>query len=153
MVIADSLTMPFSTSTFDVVTMWDVLEHLRDPHSAVAEVARVLRPGGRFVLTTGDVRSAVACLSRARWHLYTIPEHLFFYSRKSLRLLLSAHGFSVTRLQAEGAIYSLGYLVERLRKSLLGREESKVGRWPGWQLRIPVNLFDIVTVEATRQFE
>ena len=54
-------------------------------------------------------------------------------------------------MRAEGASYSLGYLVERLRKTLLRRPAAATARWPGSGLRIPVNLFDIVTVHAVRQ--
>jgi SAM-dependent methyltransferase len=150
-VVADAHRAPFATESFDAVTLWDVLEHLSDPHAAVAEVARLLRPGGRLVLTTGDIGSLVARLSGARWHLYTIPEHLFFYSRRSLRLLLEAHGFRVETQRADPSVYTLGYLVERLRKTLLGRASGQRATWPGSLLRIPVNLFDIVTVQAVRE--
>ena len=51
-------------------------------------------------------------------------------------------------LRAEGAIYTLGYLVERLRKTLLRRPAPNRARWPGSGLRVPVNLSDIVTVRA-----
>jgi len=149
-VVADALRAPFGSSCFDAVTLWDVLEHLPDPHAAVAEAARLLRSGGRLVLTTGDVGSLVARLSGPRWHLYTIPEHLFFYSRRSLRLLLEAHGFRVESERAESSVYTLGYLAERLRKTLLGQAVGRRARWPGAGLRIPVNLLDIVTVQAVR---
>lgn len=151
-VAANGLALPFADATFAIVTLWDVIEHLRDPHSAVAEIARVLRPGGRLVLTTGDVHSFVARVSGKRWHLYTLPEHLFFYTRQGLRRLLEAHGLSVESIRAEGARYTLGYLVERLSKSLFGWDargsfgETKLGR-----LAVPVNLFDIVTVQAVRR--
>jgi SAM-dependent methyltransferase len=149
-VAANALRAPFASQRFDAVTLWDVLEHLPDPHAAVAEVARLLRPGGRLVLTTGDVGSLAARLSGSRWHLYTIPEHLFFFSRRSLRLLLAAHGLRVESERAESAVYTLGYLVERLRKTLLGRAARQRGAWPGAQLPIPLNLLDIVTVQAVR---
>jgi SAM-dependent methyltransferase len=150
-VVANALRTPFAASRFDAVTLWDVLEHLPDPHAAIAEVARVLRPGGRLVLTTGDVGSLAARLSGRRWHLYTIPEHLFFYSRPSLRVLLAAHGFRVEIERAESSVYTLGYLAERLRKTLLGRARGGMAAWPGAGLRIPVNLFDIVTLQAVRE--
>ncbi len=148
LVIANAAAVPFAGDAFDAVTLWDVLEHLPEPHAALAEIARILRPGGRLVLTTGDVGSLAARLSGPRWHLYTIPEHLFFYTRKSLRMLLEAHGFRVESLRAEGSTYTLGYLMERLRKTLLGHSSPARSRWPGSQLRIPVNLFDIVTARA-----
>lgn len=150
-VAADALRTPFADASFDAVTLWDVLEHLADPRAAIAEVARLLAPRGRLVLTTGDVGSWVARLSGARWHLYTLPEHLFFFSRASLRLLLERHGLRVEEMRADSAVYTLGYLAERLRKSLLGHRVRTAVAWPGAGLRVPVNLFDIVTVSALRE--
>ena len=147
-VVADAAAAPFASDCFDAVTLWDVLEHLPEPHAAVSEMARLLRPGGRLVLSTGDVGSIAARLSGGRWHLYTIPEHLFFYTRRSLRALLEAHGFRVVSLRAEASTFTLGYLVERMRKTLLGRSARRPARWVGSGLRVPVNLFDVVTAQA-----
>jgi len=148
--VADALRAPFASGCFDVVTLWDVLEHLADPHAAVAEVARLLRPGGRVLLSTGDVGSLLARVSGRRWHLYTLPEHLYFFSRRSLRRLLEDHGLRVERLSADASHYTLGYLAERLRKSVLGRSSARAAAWPGAGLTVPVNLFDVVTAEAVR---
>lgn len=150
-VVARGASLPFGARSFDAVTLWDVLEHLPDPNAALGEIAQLLRPGGRLALSTGDVGSLAARLSGARWHLYTLPEHLFFYTRASLRRLLERHGFAVEGMRAEGASYTVGYLVERLRKSLLGRGAERAARWPGSGLRVPLNLFDIVTVHALRR--
>lgn len=142
---------PFASGSFDAVTAWDVLEHLSGPREFLAEAHRVLRPGGVLALTTGDVGSWMARVSGARWHLYTLPEHLYFYSRASLRSLLCSEGFEVRRITSEGAYYTLGYLVERFRKTIL-RSHSTAGRgWPGAGICIPLNLFDIVLVEARRR--
>jgi SAM-dependent methyltransferase len=148
--IADAAALPFPEALFDAVTLWDVLEHLPDPHAAVASASACLRPGGRLVLTTGDVGSVVARLSGPRWHLYSIPEHLFYFTRRSLRLLLGAHGLWVESMRAEASLYPISYLVERLRKTLLGRGAARPARWPGAGHAVPVNLFDVVTVAAVR---
>jgi SAM-dependent methyltransferase len=173
-VAANGLHLPFRAASFDAVALWDVLEHLSDPAAALREIARVLVPGGRLLLTTGDVGSLLARFSGARWHLYTLPEHLFFFSRRSLRLLLAAAGFEIERMRAESSVYPLWYLVERLRKTLLGRSGASSANWmgassanwmgatsaswpiatpaswPGAGLRVPLNLFDIVTVHAVK---
>jgi len=150
MALGSALRAPFALGSFDAVTLWDVLEHLPDPHAAAAEVARLLRSGGRVALTTGDVGSAAARLSGPRWHLYNLPEHLFFYSRESLSRLLEAHGLRVESMRAEGATYSLGYLAERARKTLLPGRAARPARFPGSRLTLRLNLFDIVRVEAVR---
>ena len=158
--VGDAQHVPFADDCFDVVTLWDVLEHLPEPHAAMAELARVLRPGGRLVLTTGDVGSLAARVSSVHWHLYTLPEHVVFYSREGLRRLLTAHGLRVERIRAEASRYPLGYLFERLRKTLLGQvgtgERSRArntaaSSWPFAGRSIPVNLFDVVTVHAVRE--
>ena len=148
--VGNSLATPFESAAFDVVTLWDVLEHLSDPHRAMAEISRLLRPGGRLVFTTTDVGSLVARLSGSRWHLYTLPEHLYFFTRRSLEILCTAHGFEVEKMSAEAAYFSLGYLVERVRKTLLGHTGADSSSWPGAGIRLPINLFDIVTVQARR---
>jgi hypothetical protein len=61
---------------------------------------------------------------------------------------LQRHGFEVEELRAEASEYDVGYLVERLSKSLLGRAVST--RFPGAGLSVPLNLFDIVTARAVR---
>jgi len=148
--VASALALPFPSASFDAVTLWDVIEHLPDPNTALAEVARLLRPGGTLALTTGDVGSLAARISGSRWHLYTLPEHLFFFTRQSLELLLARHGLRVRSIRAEGAVFTLGYLVERLRKTLLERPARQPAGFPGAGLRIPVNLFDVLTVQAEK---
>ncbi len=149
--VASALATPFAAQSFDAVTLWDVIEHLPDPNAALAEAARLLRPGATLALTTGDVGSWLARLSGARWHLYTLPEHLFFFSRRSLTLLLERHGFRVRSMRAEGAVYTLGYLAERLRKTLLAGSPRGPVRFPGSRLGVHVNLFDVLRVHAEKR--
>lgn len=130
-----------TSEKFDCVAMWDVIEHLRDPDGAIAFAASILRPGGWMALSTGDVDSMAARVSGSRWHLYNLPEHLFFFTVRSLRALLARHGFETKLVVREWQWVPASYLVERLSKTLL-RRQTRPGAGPRWLL--PATLFDIV---------
>jgi 2-polyprenyl-3-methyl-5-hydroxy-6-metoxy-1,4-benzoquinol methylase len=93
------------TQAFDVVTLWDVIEHVPEPVPLLAEVARVLKPDGRVVLTTGDFGSAYAQRQGEHgrdWHLMTPPWHLTMFSRASLAQAARAAGLRVLHVASEG---------------------------------------------------
>ena len=89
--------LPFEEASFDVVVAGELLEHLRDPHRVVAEVRRVLRPGGTFV---ASVPNAYRLKNRLRFLLGRKPEddptHLQMFSADEVRSLLA--GFDEPRL-------------------------------------------------------
>jgi SAM-dependent methyltransferase len=82
--------LPFPDSSFDVVVAGELLEHLADPRSAVANVHRVLKPSGRFV---GSVPNAFRLKSRLRYvagrHPETDATHLQLFTPAALARLLS----------------------------------------------------------------
>jgi SAM-dependent methyltransferase len=92
----------FEPALFDLVTLWDVIEHVADPLAVLTEVARVLAPGGKVVLTTGDIGSAYARRHGVRWHLLTPPWHLYFFSRATLAGLAARAGLKVDGVSAQG---------------------------------------------------
>jgi len=83
--------LPFDDASFDVVVAGELLEHLADPVSAVANVRRVLRPGGRFV---GSVPNAFRLKSRIRFaagrHPETDDTHLQLFTPAALHALLAS---------------------------------------------------------------
>jgi SAM-dependent methyltransferase len=87
---------------FDVISLWDVIEHVPDPVPLLAEAARVLKPGGRLVLTTGDWGSAYAQRRGAEWHLMTPPWHLTMFSRSTLAEAARRAGLRVVGWRSEG---------------------------------------------------
>ena len=84
--------LPFEDATFDVVVAGELLEHLADPEAAVANVRRVLRPGGRFV---GSVPNAFRLKSRLRYlagrHPETDATHLQLFTPAALSALLGRY--------------------------------------------------------------
>ena len=87
---------------FDVVTFWDVIEHVAEPVPLLQEAARVLVPNGKMVLTTGDWGSVYAQQRGADWHLMTPPWHLTMFDRKSLARAAAAAGLRVVAWRTEG---------------------------------------------------
>jgi SAM-dependent methyltransferase len=103
----DLLQAHLPSGHFDLVYMGDVLEHVPDCHAVVAEVARVLKPGGWFYLrgpvTTNSIARALAlglygALGR-RIVLHEVPYHLWEFTPGSLARLMATAGLTVTRVR------------------------------------------------------
>lgn len=94
----------FDDDAFDVVTMWDTIEHLVDPSATIAEAARIVRPGGLIAISTGNVEGRLARRGLERWSLLAPPGHLFFFSPATLTRMLGDHGFEVVRRIGDGIV-------------------------------------------------
>lgn len=106
-------TLNLVPASYDTVVMADVVEHLVDPRRTVQGVHRVLRPGGRLLLLTPDVGSAVARVLGPRWW-GLLDDHYFYFSRATLRRFLDREGFAVERITALGRGFPLSHWVFKL---------------------------------------
>ncbi len=77
---------------FAIITMFDVLEHMRDPRACVARARELLAPGGVFVVETGDLASPWARLLGRRWYFLDPPQHLCYFTAAGLTRLLADAG-------------------------------------------------------------
>src|SRR5690606_6621729 len=84
---------------FDLIFMLDVIEHLDHPAEAVKLLASNLSEGGALVITTGDFSSPVAKLTGKRWRLMTPPQHLWFFTPESMKMLAEHVGLRVQDLR------------------------------------------------------
>jgi len=103
----------FPAGLFDVVTLWDVAEHLLDPRAAFAEAWRVLRPGGWVVVHTMDVESWPARLLGPYWPWW-MEMHLYYFSPRTLERMLQEVGFTPVQRLHLARYLRLGYLASRL---------------------------------------
>jgi len=102
-------------SSYDVATMWDVLEHTFDPTAELAEVNRVLKPYGYLFMTVPNAGSALARIMGTHWYGFKkVAEHNYFFSKNTLRRMLNKTGFAL--LQTKLGIWpcSLRFLVTKL---------------------------------------
>lgn len=84
----------FPDQSFSVIHFSHLIEHVPDPRGFLAEVRRILKPGGFAVITTPNVDGFQAKLFRSGWRS-AIADHLVLFSRHTLRKLLRASGFDV----------------------------------------------------------
>jgi SAM-dependent methyltransferase len=87
----------FPTACFDVVTMWDVIEHILDFQETLTEVRRVLKPEGKLLLSTPNGESWQARLWGSCWAGWDVPRHLQVFSPQTLCRLLEDVGFEPVR--------------------------------------------------------
>jgi SAM-dependent methyltransferase len=136
--------------SFDLVTMWDVLEHIPDPVGAAREVRKLLAPGGKFLIETQDVHSLAARLLGRRWQHYKHAEHIYHFDRRTLAEVLRRAGFRVleNRPWLGGKYVSMGFVAERAARlhPLVARALSPLKLVAGRALY--VNLLDEMIVVA-----
>jgi SAM-dependent methyltransferase len=115
---------PFAPGSFDVITLWDVLEHMEQPGVALRGIAAWLAPGGWLVLRTPDAACLQARLFGRWWAGYDAPRHRVIYTRRALESLLRASALEPQPLPGPTGSYALATL--SVQNGVLG------GRWPRW---------------------
>ncbi len=85
----------FESNSFDYVTLDQVAEHVTDPLALMRGVARVLKPGGKVVITTPNSDSFGARFFGRRWLNWHTPYHIQFYTRRSLKRVAEAAGLKL----------------------------------------------------------
>lgn len=79
---------------FNVVTMWDVLEHVIDPFEELKKIYNLLEKKGLVVICTPNVSSIRAIREKSNWHGYRVSqEHIYFFEPKTLENMLKKAGF------------------------------------------------------------
>lgn len=91
----DFLRHDYGEQKFDVICMWDTIEHLRSPERFIERAAGLMDPGGLFAITTGDIESRNARRRKQNWRLIHPPTHVHYFTGHSLPRLLENAGFEV----------------------------------------------------------
>lgn len=97
--LADS---DLESASFDVVTLVEVVEHVRDPGALIPAASRLLRPGGALYLSTPNGRGLAARVVGLRWSAVSPVEHLQLLSVRGLHTLLGDSGLSPLRVRTHG---------------------------------------------------
>ncbi|HEU0234432.1 MAG TPA: class I SAM-dependent methyltransferase [Gallionella sp.] len=95
----------FADGQFDAITMFEVIEHLKEPLDLLRECRRILRPGGILLVGTGNAASWSMAAMGARWEYLHIAKHgghISFYTPHSINVLAQRAGFSVADIRTRG---------------------------------------------------
>ena len=95
--IEDYAETPAVPGRYDVICMWDVIEHLKDPERFLEKAYQELKPGGWICISTGDIGSLNAKLRGRNWRQIHPPTHLSYFSADTLSRLLKKECFSVQK--------------------------------------------------------
>ena len=90
--------------SFDVITLWDVLEHFAQPVDVMRRITELAAPGAVLLATSPNPDSPAALLAREQWIGWKPPTHLCLFSFHTVRRLLDSAGWQVLRAQG-GGIY------------------------------------------------
>lgn len=108
------------TGSFDAVLLYDVFQHLPNPHDALSRIKDQLKTGGLLVLVTPDTESFSSLVAGKRWSAYKVPEHVILYSRSALIELLEHSGFEIVSATSDYRYFAHEQI------------ESALDRWPAW---------------------
>jgi len=156
----------FAARYFDAVIVWHVLEHLDFPRATLAQISRVLKPGGLLYLEVPNVSSLQSCSTGKNWFHLDLEHHLYHFSTNGLHRLLLSTGFQVektTTLSMEQGPYGVlqswlnamageqGKLYRILKREISPRLGVKLGQFAvAGTLALPSLLFALIEAAIGR---
>ena len=116
--------------SFDVITMWHVLEHVHDLQGYLAHIKKICKKGGRIFIAIPNYTSYDAGKYGACWAAYDVPRHLYHFSPASMTILLERHGMKLESIQP--MLFDSYYVSLLSEKYKRGKSNLLKGFWNGF---------------------
>ena len=139
---------PLAGKSFDVITMWDVIEHLPSPKAALTQLHGLLNDDGIMVMVTPDVGSWLARLMGRRW-THLIRGHIFYFTRESIREMLAETGFEVVSISNYRRYFRVAYVLQRV--GLVPNMPEWLRKAPPMSLTLPIDFGDAMLVVVRKK--
>ena len=99
----DGSIQSFNTSKeFDIVTSFEVIEHINSPIDEMKQIVKLLRTGGKFYCTTPNFNSILRYYLKSKYNVISYPEHLSYYTSRTIHKLFNDHGLKKKWLKTTG---------------------------------------------------
>jgi len=98
----------YADNQFDIITMFEVIEHLPHTEAMAKEVHRILADGGLWLIGTANAQSWTANHLREQWEYYSIAQnggHISFFNPNSMKAMAQRYGFSVAYMHTKRVLY------------------------------------------------
>jgi 2-polyprenyl-3-methyl-5-hydroxy-6-metoxy-1,4-benzoquinol methylase len=92
----------FGDEMLDIITSFEVIEHINNPIEEVKNIKKILRKGGLFYVTTPNFNALERFLLKGKYSIIAYPEHLSYYTKRTLNYLLTNNGFKKLKLITSG---------------------------------------------------
>jgi 2-polyprenyl-3-methyl-5-hydroxy-6-metoxy-1,4-benzoquinol methylase len=129
------------SESFDVITLWHVLEHVHDLHNYLQQFKKLLRPDGRLVIAVPNYTSFDASVYKKYWAAYDVPRHLYHFSPLSMKLLSDKNEMRVVKYRPMWFDSFYVSFLSSKYKSKLGNTNWFAASWNGLVSNI-VTLFN-----------
>lgn len=134
----------FSDAGFDIVTLWDVIEHFPEPSEELCEINRIMTQGGILGIITPDIGAPIPRLLGKHWlELKRVPEHLSFFSAATLSAFLHRAGFDIVYASTIGKKFMIHSMLKNL--GFQSRIFGPIFRWANrgrcstWTIPLSIN--------------
>lgn len=98
---------------YDVITLWDVLEHVPNPMNTLEKCNSLLKKEGLLIVNYPDIGSIISKIMRSKW-VFLLSVHLYYFDRKTIREYLKKTKFDVLEIKPHFQKLELGYLAQRI---------------------------------------
>lgn len=153
-ITADLLRASFPMKSFDVITLWDVIEHVSQPEKLLKKVHSWLKNDGLLVFSTPDVGSLPARLTGHRWIGYKLSdEHLVYFSLETITAFLEKTGFEITTYHHLGKHVSFELFANRVKiySNLIGKLLIYLNKFIPKRFSFYMSAFDIICIYARKK--
>jgi 2-polyprenyl-3-methyl-5-hydroxy-6-metoxy-1,4-benzoquinol methylase len=136
--------------SFDIITMWDVLEHIDNANLVIEKCSGMVNKNGFLIIQVPQIDSLVAKLKKENWNMMGL-DHVNYFSKKTITLLLNKHGFEVVKIKSSIELkllllYTILPWVKKVKISSSERQEyfNKTTKKPKWLLMIMVAFHNFI---------